>query len=250
MPPDRRIERPFGRELREVAAEVVERGRLGLFLALGRRRLGTRAAAGRRRGHLAPEQSQRLGARLLEVHACVRQDLCGNPLLLTQQPEQQMLGAHVGVIELPRLAHRQLEHLLGARCIGKVGTGRRRRFALLDRLLDLLLNLFQIDVEIGQHRRGDTLALADQTEQDVLGPDVLVMQTRRLFAGHLQNFPNAIREIVAVHLRRTHLSPFNWIPLRAGVARTPHAPSAARDRRGTGHPSPPGGQAECRSATC
>src|SRR6266566_3348964 len=111
-----------------------------------------------------------------------------------------MLGPDVRVIELPRLAHRQLEHLLGARCIWKIGTGRRRRFPLLDRLLDLLLNLFEIDVEIGQDRRGNALALADQAEQDVLGPDVLVMQTRRLFTGHLQNFPNAIREIVAVHL--------------------------------------------------
>src|SRR5207247_8703894 len=111
---------------------------------------------------------------------------------------------------------------------------------------DLLLNLFQIDVEIGQNRRGNAFALADQPEQDVLGADVLVMQTRRLFARHLQNFPNAIREIVAVHLGRTHLSPFNWIPLPAGVARTPHAPWAARDRRWTGHRSPPGWQAEGR----
>src|SRR6185437_17120808 len=42
--PDRGIELPFGGELREIAAEVVERRRLGLFLALGRRLRLRRAA--------------------------------------------------------------------------------------------------------------------------------------------------------------------------------------------------------------
>ena len=137
--------------------------------------------------------------RLLEVHTGVRQDLGGDTLLFAQQAEQQVLGADVGVIQLARLAHRQLEHLLGARGIGEVGPGRGGRFPFLDRLLDLLLNLFEIDVEIGQDRGGDALAFADQAEQDVLGADVLVMQAGRFFTGHLQNFPNSIREIVAVH---------------------------------------------------
>src|SRR5207244_1767147 len=35
LPSDRRIERPFGRELRQVAAEMVQRGRLRFLLALG-----------------------------------------------------------------------------------------------------------------------------------------------------------------------------------------------------------------------
>src|SRR5881397_141968 len=114
LPSDRRIERAFGRELRQVTAEVVERRSLGFLFAFGRRRLGAGATAGRCRGHLAAEQPQRFGARLLQVHARVGQDLRGDPLLFAQQSEQQVLGADVRVIELPRLAHRQLEHLLGA----------------------------------------------------------------------------------------------------------------------------------------
>src|SRR6185503_12699475 len=73
-------------------------------------------------------------------------------------------------------------------------------FALLDRLLDLLLNLFEIDVEIGQDGGGNPLALANQAEQDVLGADVLVVQTRCFLPRHLQDFPHAISEVVAVHL--------------------------------------------------
>ena len=128
--PDRRIELPLGRELRQIAAEMVERRRLGLLLALGRR-AARGAAAGRLLAaalrHLRAEDAQRLGAGGVEIDARVGQHLRRNPLFLTEKPKQEVLGADVAVIELARFAHRQLEHLLGARRIGKVGTGRLRR---------------------------------------------------------------------------------------------------------------------------
>jgi len=58
------------------------------------------------------------------------------------------------------------------------------------------------------------------------------MQTRRFFARHLQDFPDSIREIVAVHRdSELTLSPFNWVPLRAGAVQMQRAPSAVRGRR-------------------
>src|SRR5204862_175483 len=89
LTPDRRIELALGRELGQIAAEVVERGGLRLFLALGARRLRAGARRGRPRRHLAAEQPQRLRPRLLEVHAGIGEHLRGDPLLLAQQPEQQ-----------------------------------------------------------------------------------------------------------------------------------------------------------------
>ena len=68
--------------------------------------------------HLGAEDAQRLGARRVEIDARVGQHLRRDPLLLAEQAEQQVLGADVGVVELARLAHRELEHLLGARRIG------------------------------------------------------------------------------------------------------------------------------------
>ena len=65
-----------------------------------------------------------------------------------------------------------------------------------DRFLDLLLDVLEIDVQVGEHRGGDTLALTNQAEQDVLGADVVVLQPGRLFAGHLQNLANPISEVV------------------------------------------------------
>ena len=47
-------------------------------------------------------------------------------------------------------AHRELEHLLRARRVGGRAGG-LRRFPLLDRLLDLLLDLVQLDGEVLQH---------------------------------------------------------------------------------------------------
>ena len=82
---------------------------------------------------------------------------------------------------------------------GQVGAGGGGRLPLLDRLLDLLLDVLEVDVQIGEHRRRHAFALADQAEEDVLGADVLVVQTGRLFAGHLQDLPDTIGEVVAVH---------------------------------------------------
>ena len=110
-----------------------------------------------------------------------------------------MLRADVGVVELARLGHGQLEHLLGARGVRKIGAGRRSRLPLLHGLLDLLLDLFEIHVEVLEDGGRDSFAFANEAEQDVLGADVLVVQTGRLFARHLQNLPDSISEIVAVH---------------------------------------------------
>ena len=67
------------------------------------------------------------------------------------------------------------------------------------RFLDLLLNIFEVDVEVGQDGGGDPFALTNEAEEDVLGADVFVVQPGRLFAGHLQHFADAIGKVVAVH---------------------------------------------------
>src|SRR2546422_1497157 len=63
-----------------------------------------------------------------------RSHLRRDPLLLTQQPEQQVLGADVGVVQLARLAHGELEHLLGARRVGQVRRSEEHTSELQSRL--------------------------------------------------------------------------------------------------------------------
>ena len=99
------------------------------------------AASGRtgRRGLLAlvaVQQLDHLLAHPVQVGAQLDQHLGGHALTLTDQAEQDVLGADVVVAELQRLAQRQLEHLLRARRERDVPG--RRLLALADDLLDLL----------------------------------------------------------------------------------------------------------------
>ena len=52
---------------------------------------------------------------------------------------------------------------------------RRRRLARPDDLLDLLTDLVERDPQRLEGLRGDALSLVDQSEQDVLGSDVVVI---------------------------------------------------------------------------
>ena len=81
---DRRVELPFGGELCEIAAEMVEGRRLRFLLTLRRRLLRRRATLLRRGtslGHFGPENAERFGARGVEVHTGIRQHLRRDSLL-------------------------------------------------------------------------------------------------------------------------------------------------------------------------
>src|SRR5665648_464993 len=95
--------------------------------------------------------------------------------------EQDVLGADVVVAQLQRLAQGQLEHLLGARGERDVPGG--GLLALADDLLDLRTHRIKGDAERLESLGRDTLTLVDESEQDVLGPDVVVVEHPRLFLG-------------------------------------------------------------------
>src|SRR2546423_3430967 len=165
---------------------MVERRGLRLLLALLRSRSSRRSAgAGTWRWraallrHFRSQNAQRLGACRIEVDPSVGQNLRGDAFLFSEEPQQQMLGSDVAVVELASFAHCELEDFLRPRCIWKVGPAGLASFALLDRLFDLLLNLFELDIQILQNGCGDTLAFANQSEEYVLRPHVFVVETSR-----------------------------------------------------------------------
>ena len=90
-----------------------------------------------------------------------------------------MLGADVVVSELQRLAQRELEDLLGAG--GERDVTRGSGAAVTDDLLDLRAHGLEGDAERLERLRGDALAFVDEAEQDVLGPDVVVVEQARFF---------------------------------------------------------------------
>ena len=190
LAPDDRVELALARGLGEVLAELVEDQRARRRLAAGAG--GRGAGRGRLLALEAAEQLDDLLADPVEVGAELLQDLGGDALALADQAEQDVLGADVGVAELERLAQRELEHLLGARRERDVAG--RGLLALADDLLDLGAHGLQGDVEGLERLGGDALALVDEAEQDVLGPDVVVGEHAGLFLGQHDNSPGSVGE--------------------------------------------------------
>ena len=178
---DDRVELVVPGELGEVAPELVEHRRSG-------RALGARGP-GRDGGSLAAlvarEQLDDLLADAGQVGAEADEDLGGDALALADETEQHVLGADVVVAELQRLSQRELEDLLRPRRERRrAGRGRPGG---TDRLLDLLAYGLERDAEGLERLRGESLALVDEAEQDVLGPDEAVVQKARFLLSQDQH---------------------------------------------------------------
>jgi hypothetical protein len=144
---------------------------------------------------LGAEELEHLFAHVLELDAEVRQDLGGDALVLLDEPEQEVLGADVVVPEVARLLHGELEHLLGARRERELAHRHHRR-ARLDQLLDLGPDLGQVDVHVAEHVGRDAAALLHETEEDVLGPQVFVVEPLRLLPGEVHDLLGAVGEAI------------------------------------------------------
>ena len=66
--------------------------------------------------------------------------------------------------------------------------------SLADDLLDLLADGFERDVQRLEGLGGDTLAFVDRSEQDVLGPDVVVVEHPRFFLREDHHPPRSVGE--------------------------------------------------------
>ena len=173
----------------------------------------------------------------VEIRSELLQHLSGDAFTLTDQPEQDVLGADVVVSELECLAERQLQDLLGTRGERDVTGG--GCLPLADDLFDLLADGLQRDVQGFECLRSDALALVDQAEEDVLGADVVVVEHPRFFLRENHDAPGAIREslehltrppgrgplpLLAARGSRDHVLPPRYIGRRGRV------PSARTDR--------------------
>ena len=184
LAPDDRIQLPFPGEHREVAAELIQRGRFDLALAL-RLRHGGRPA----------EQLERLLADLLPVHAELEQHARGDPFALADQSQEEVLGADVVVAELARLVDAQFQYPLRARRERNL-PDRERSARRGDHALDRLAYRVEIQSQIVQHGGSDSLPLANDAEEQVLGADVVVLEPRGFLPREIHHLPHAFRELV------------------------------------------------------
>ena len=133
-------------------------------------------------------------ADLVQVDAERLEDAGGDALALADEAEQQVLGADVVVAEAAGLVDRELDDPLGAR--RQADFADDRAVAAPDDELDRGPDLGQLDVHVLEDPRGDALALADEAEQQVLGPDVVVVEALGLVLGERQDLARSVRELV------------------------------------------------------
>src|SRR5690625_4283709 len=185
---DHRVELALAGSLGQVATELVQdqgrRRRLTLWSGAGGSGLLASLVAG--------QQLDDLLAHSGEFRAQLHQDLGGDTLTLSNEAEQDVLGADVVVPELKSLAQGELENLLRPR--GERDVPRRGLLALPDDLLHLLTHGFKGDTETLQRLGSDTFAFVDQTQKDVLGADVVVVEHLGLFLGQDNNAACAVGE--------------------------------------------------------
>src|SRR5262249_5436378 len=166
-------------ELRQVARELVEDRRLTALLRPG--------------VVLVTQERERLLSDLVEPRAQGFQDLRGNRLPFLHDAEEEMLGPDVVVPELTRFLGRQLQHPLGLRSernlaecqgLGESGQGP----------LDFALDGLEAKPQALENRGGDPLAVADQPEQDVLGPYEVVAEPAGFLSGEDDDASRALGE--------------------------------------------------------
>ena len=106
-----------------------------------------------------------------------------------------MLGSDIVVAQLSRFVDRKLEHALGARRERDLAD-RERAAGRGDHALHRLADGVQVESQIIQNGGGDAFSFPDDSEEKVLGPDVIVLQPGRLFAREVHHFSHAFRELV------------------------------------------------------
>ena len=151
------------------------------------------AGLGRLAGRHAAQDLDHLLANPGLIGAHLHEHLGRDPLALSHQAEEDVLGPDVVVPELERLAQRQLEHLLRPRRERDVPRpGASPPWPMISSTRARVRS--SVDPERGQGRRRDAVALVDQPEEEVLGADVVVVEQARLFLGQDDHPPGPVGE--------------------------------------------------------
>src|SRR5207249_765063 len=166
----------------------------------------------------APPLAQDRRPRVVEGHAQPAEHLAGGPLLLPQHAKEEVLDPDPVMTQAASLIYGQLQHLLGARGVGQFAAARPGGPAPPRYGLHLLAYLIEIEAQPGEDPRRLTVGLRRYSQQQVLGPYVLMVEAVGLLPRPPQRIADRLDE---VHSLRSGL------PLRA--SRSPveqHAASA------------------------
>jgi hypothetical protein len=159
LPPDERVELPSARGFGQVAAELREKR--GLF-GLGHRRL-------------LVQFLDNVFAYGIDAESALVEDGGGNGLLLAENSQEDVLGPDIVVNEPFRLFGGESQNPLGFRGEWNLD-GSRDLIPDDDAAFDLLANALHRKMGLREDPARETFALANQSEQEVLGFDRVAAQ--------------------------------------------------------------------------
>src|SRR6476620_1014375 len=152
----------------------------------------TKYERARRALWVSREDRDHRSSNVFGVHPQRAQDLNGDTLSLPDETQQEMLGADVLITELTGFQEGELEDLL--RAGGERDLTSRHRLPATDHHFDLGPSRGKCDAQGSEGLCADTLTLRDETQQQMLGPDVVMVEERRLLLGEHDHAAGALRE--------------------------------------------------------
>src|SRR5690606_2743079 len=182
---DQRTEPAGSRRLGEIEPKGVHVWGLGLLL--GSLRLT------RPRGALAHDLHH-LRTHLFQVDSETLENAGGDAFTLANEAEQQVFRPDVVVVEPPGLIDRELDDLL--RAGGQADLTHDHALAAPDDELDRRAHLGQLDTHVVQDLGRNAVTFSYEPEQEMLRPDVVVVEPLRFFLGERQDFAGTIRKLV------------------------------------------------------
>ncbi len=161
---------------------------------------------------------------LLQAETEAFQHACAYALSLPEQSQEEVFGAEKVMVEVPRFVNGKLHYFLRTR--GLAYFARHEVISTANNVLDGLARLFEIDPQAREHLSGDTFPLAEQAQQEVLGADVVVLETLRLFLGKLHDVAGSLGEPVEAPL----LVPSSVSPFPTGTSTLAGTPQPSAER--------------------
>ena len=192
---DDRVKLPFAGQFGQIATEAVQRRGLALaVLALFFLCLGFFAF------HTSSQKIENLFPNFFQLQTQIHQYLGRHAIVLAQQAEQKMFRSYVIVIQVPGFLDGVFDDFLGPGRLGQLAHRDHVR-AALDQFFDFQADLAQVDVQVLQNVGADAAAFLDQTQQDVLGADVFVIEALGFLVGQGHDFAGAVgKSFKHVHL--------------------------------------------------
>ena len=113
--------------------------------------------------------------------------------MLAEESEEEVFCPDIVVVEVPGFFDRILDDLFGTRCLREFAHGDHFWSGAYE-AFDFEADLAEVDFEVFEDIGSDAAAFFDESEQNMLGPDVFVVEALCFLVGECHDFAGTICE--------------------------------------------------------